>query len=224
MPKKELITVALVEEELFLRTTLAELIGHTGGYRVVLCTSWAAFAAEAEAIAAPRITLVGVGPEPEALVRAGGVLAGVKERWAGTHLLAITCACGRDLLTRTIVAGVRGYILRGTHSVRDLMQALVDLTTQGHSIPAEVVFEIAQLNAPSADDRSEESLSRMEKKVLDAVCAPDDPSWKTVAERLIKGVKTVGTHTAGLFAKLGFHDKATLKAWGRTRGYGAGRW
>ncbi len=223
MAKKELITVAVVEEEIFLRTALAELIGLMGGYRVVSATSPEGYAT-AEVTAEPRITVVGVGLGPGALLLAEGLLGRVKARWPGTCLLVMICACGRELLTRTMGAGVRGYILRGTHSVRDLLQALQDLVTRGHAVPAEVVVEIARLNGPSADDELEESLTRMEKKVLDGVCAQDDPSWKTVAKRLFKSEKTIGTHTATLFDKVGVHEKEKLKAWGRARGFGAGKW
>lgn len=223
MPKKELVTVAVVEEEIFLRTSLGELIGLMGGYRVVATTSYESFAT-AEVKVAPRITLVGVGAGAGALLLAEGLLTRVKARWPGTCLLVMTGTCGRELLTRTMGAGVRGYILRGSHSVLDLRQALEDLIVRGHSLPAEVVVEIANLNGPSGDDVLEASLTRTEKKVLDGVCTPDDPTWEAVAKRLFKSAKTIGTHTANLFDKLGVHDKEALKAWGRARGFGAGKW
>ena len=45
-----------------------------------------------------------------------------------------------------------------------------------------------------------------------------------VAKRLFKHPKTVGTHAAALFAALNMHVKEAVKAWGRARGYGLGKW
>jgi DNA-binding NarL/FixJ family response regulator len=224
MPKRADNTVLLVEEEPFLRSVLATLIGAQQGFRVVLATDPGSLPDAAQKIVPPRITVVGLGNEPVDTQRATGVLGWLRKQWPDTCILILTCACGRELLTHTVNMGVRGYIQRSTQTITDLLQALDDLLSKGHAIPTELVLEIARLNEPSADDLLEAQLTRMQKKVLEGVCAFDDPIWAVVAERLFKDVKTVGTHCAALYATLNVHDKEEVKAWGRRRGYGLGKW
>ncbi|MBL7951776.1 MAG: response regulator transcription factor [Flavobacteriales bacterium] len=219
------ITTVIVEEEALVLGLLERVVVQRGRFRVVLATGHGdAFAQAAAALPAPEVAVVGTAAGAGAADGAA-TIAWMKAHWPRTRVLAIvgerTAAC----VLRLVRAGACGLVCSRTASPVLLEQALDEVHAHGLYQPPDLLPILAAGEALASEHETLiASLSRMERKVLDAVCAPDHPQWKVVAERLYVSLATISTHSAALFRKLGVTNKTALVQKGRALGFGKGTW
>ena len=227
MPAKSRITVAVVEEEALVRDMLVEHIERTGRYHVVLAVAHVfhpdavgseAFTKVAEMTTAPRVAVVGTRG-------AAGTIAWMKEHWPATRVLAILCERKADALLGAVRAGACGYVCRLTSHAEEIDEALDEVIENGQYQPADLLSVLAESDATAAEhERILASLTRIERKVLDHVCAPDLPNWQQVADRMFRDLSTIHSHRAHLFEKMHVGDVKAVVITGRAMGFGNGQW
>ncbi|MBK7553452.1 MAG: response regulator transcription factor [Flavobacteriales bacterium] len=221
MPTKSLITVAVVEEEALVRCLLVEHIERLGRYRVVLAEAHgAAFTKVAEECSAPRLAVVGIrgasGPDS---------IAWIKDKWPNTRILAILCERKAVAVLGAVGAGACGLLCRLTNAVADVDEALDAVHAKGHYQPNDLLPILAEGSASTiADTAVLESLTRIEKKVLDLVCAPDLPKWEKVADTMCRSLATIESHRASIYRKMGVVEVKAAVLMGRAMGFGNGQW
>jgi DNA-binding NarL/FixJ family response regulator len=221
MPTKSLITVAVVEEEALVRGMLVEHIERLGRYRVVLSVGHgAAFTEVAEECSAPRLAVVGImgASVPD-------TIAWVKDNWPATRVLAILCERNADAVLGAVGAGACGLLCRLTNAAADVDDALDAVHAKGHYQPIDLLPMLAEGGATKTPHTTVlESLTRIEKKVLDLACAPDLPTWATVAKRMFRDLSTIESHRASIYRKMGVAGVKAAVLMGRAMGFGKGQW
>ena len=225
MPKDTRITLALLEEETLLRSVLAICIEHLVDYRLVLATGCDEDAQQAVAgLEPPTIALVGY--RPAGTNHPGTVmLACVRVHWPGTLVMALTGSFETALVQGAAQAGCTGIACRMTTGFEKLRAGLHQLYTSGSCFPPEAVRALAQPPPPESElDRIQRLLNDTQLRILDAACAPNEPTWKVVAERVNRTESCIEWNIPRMFAALGVKSKSGLVAMGRKNGFGQGRW
>ncbi len=221
MPTKSLVTVAVVEEEALVRCLLVEHIERLGRYRVVLAEGHGdAFTNLAAECSAPRLAVVGIrganGP---------GTIVWVKDNWPATRVLAILCERKADAVLGALGAGACGLLCRLTNAAADVDEALDEVHTKGHYQPNDLLPILAEGSVAEIPHATIlESLSSIEKKILDRVCAPDLPPWQTVADGMFRSLATIESHRASIYKKMGVQGVKAAVLMGRAMGFGNGQW
>lgn len=225
MPEDKPITLAILDEEVLFRSVLAICIEHLGEYRLVLTTGCDAAAQEALAGLEPP-TMALVGYRPAGTNHTGtDMMACVRQHWPDTLVMALTDSFETVLVQGAVQAGCTGFACRMSTGFEKLRADLHQLYTLSTCFPPEAVRALAQPPPPESElDRILRLLNDTQVRILDAACAPDEPTWKVVAERVLRTESCIEWNLPRMCAALGVKGKPGLVALGRKNGFGQGRW
>ncbi len=123
----------------------------------------------------------------------------VRERKLPVAVLMLTTYDAQQYVLAALRAGAKGYVLK-TATPDDLIQAIRTVASGGVYLDREVSSSV------KAVDFMPESLSPREREVL--LLAGRGLSSKEVASQLIISERTVQTHLASIYDKLGARNKA----------------
>lgn len=222
MPEDKPIELALLEDEAFERSLLAFGLEHIGGYSLVLRCGCDAAAQEAAArLEPPALAVVGYHPASP-LGRA--MLAWLHEHWQPTRVMALLNDLAVDAVQGAAQCGCHGFFCRATDDLDKLREGLHQLYINGSYVPPEVVRVLAQRPPAVAESELERVLNDTQLRILDAVCAPDEPTWDVVAERVFRSIGCIDGNRPTMCRLLGVKSKAGLVAMGRRNGFGQGRY
>lgn len=219
------ITLALLEDEELLRSMLAICIGHLSDYELVLSTGCDVNGHQAAGNMEPP-TMALVGYRTAGTNQIGtSLLMSVRERWPSTLIMVLTDNFETVNVQSAVQAGCTGFVCRLTTGFEKLRADLHQLYTSRTCYPPEVVRALAQPPPPESElDRILRLLNDTQLRILDAVCAPDEPTWKVVAERILRTESCIEWNLPRMCAALGVKSKPGLVALGRKNGFGQGRW
>jgi DNA-binding NarL/FixJ family response regulator len=225
MPENTPITLALLEDQDLLRTTLALCMEHWVGYRLVLARPFAKeHGEELSVMEQPAIALVGYTTDGSGH-GATDHLTRLRGQWPTTLLMLLTDRFDTHIVQSAVQAGCTGFACRLTTGFEQLKGAMQQLHTTGCCYPPEAVRALAQQTAVESElARIERLLNDTQLRILDAACAPDEPTWKVVAERVHRTESGIEWNVPRMFAVLGVKSKSGLVALGRKNGFGQGRW
>ncbi len=205
-----------------MRALLTKCLGELPGHLVVLSG-----AADVEtlrtAAEVPAPDLVLIGWWEGSAFPCGELLAAVKECWPAALVLALCPNFAPGLVQGAVRAGCQGLLCPHSSSFALVCEALHHLYTGGTWYPAEAVAALAQPPPPEGErERIERLCSHIQQRILNGVCAADEPTWVQVAERNHLSLCTVEWHYPRLYKLLRVKGKAGLVALGRRNGFGQG--
>lgn len=142
----------------------------------------------------------------------------VLKNWPEVKVLVLTSFNSWDKVYDALRAGASGYLLKDAKP-EELIAAIRAVTAGGSYFGAQVAHEL--LERVSQDKHVGESdlvepLTERELDVLKLIGR--GLSNNQIAKELILSIKTVKTHTANIFAKLGFNSRTQAAIYAMRRG------
>jgi DNA-binding NarL/FixJ family response regulator len=123
------------------------------------------------------------------------------------RILVLSMHAERQYAVRAVKAGASGYLTKDSASMQ-LVAAIRKVAGGGAFISAEVAEELARSAMPHAEGLPHAALSDREYQVFQLLVA--GKSVSDIAAELILSVKTVSTHKAHVFEKMGLANQAEL--------------
>jgi DNA-binding NarL/FixJ family response regulator len=123
------------------------------------------------------------------------------------RILVLSMHAEHQYAVRAIKAGASGYLTKDS-AARELVSALRKVAAGGAIISAEVAEQLAHSAMPHAEGPPHASLSDREYQVFELLVA--GTSVSDIAAKLNLSVKTVSTHKARIFEKMGLANQAEL--------------
>lgn len=142
----------------------------------------------------------------------------VLKSWPEIKVLVLTSFNNWDKVYDALRAGASGYLLKDAKP-EELIAAIRAVTAGGNYFGPQVAQEL--LERVSHDKHVEESglLEPLTDRELDVLkLIGRGLSNNQIAEELILSIKTVKTHTANIFAKLGFNSRTQAAIYAIRRG------
>jgi DNA-binding NarL/FixJ family response regulator len=224
------ISVAIVEDDQRLRTTLEQVLGEAEGCRLV-----GAFATVADAVQgipwlAPDVILMDIN-----LPDGTGVdcVAALAPQLPQTQILMLTAYQDPDTTFRAITAGARGYLVKPVKAAR-LVEAIREIREGGvpmsRTIARKVIEAFSRMNAgsraaapaqPASTAEDDVSLTPREQQVLELLVA--GCSYKEAASQLGISTSTVGVYVARIYEKLHVSSRREIVAWSKAANTGSRR-
>jgi DNA-binding NarL/FixJ family response regulator len=197
------ITVAIVEDDAGVRTTLASLIGRADGFR---CASLCASAEEA-VLALPRVRpdVVLVDIKLPGMNGVEGVRR-LKALLPETQFIMLTVYQDNDLIFEALAAGATGYLLKRTRHPQ-LIASIRDVHAGGSPMSSEIARKVVQSfrQTPSSPWPEGETLTPREGEVLELLAKGH--RYKEIADTLHVSYDTVHSHVRKIYEKLQVHTR-----------------
>jgi DNA-binding NarL/FixJ family response regulator len=202
-----MIRVALVDDQVIVRTGLARILSPVDGFEVVAEYADGQAAVERLAEVHPDVVLMDIR-----MPRLDGIAATARLRGTapGIPVLVLTTFGEDDVLWGAIEAGAAGFVLKDS-SAEDLIAAVRAVAGGGAWFDAAVTPRLLEryrrVVAPATRDAARlELLTDREHDVLRLMAR--GATNAEIAARLFVAEATVKTHVGSIFAKLGVRDRA----------------
>lgn len=206
-PLSEKVRVAFVEDDAALRTTHARWVDHTDGLTCVgeygtVESALSGLKRWPAEVLVLDLSLPG-GDGVDFLKRRDARLARVK-------VLVLTIHDDADRIFRALLAGASGYLAKPVHPL-ELVEAIRDLHAGGSPMSPGVARRVIDwLHLEGRKQQELESLTAREREVLELIA--QGLTNPAIAERLIIGVRTVGTHVRHIYEKLQVNTRSAAAA------------
>jgi DNA-binding NarL/FixJ family response regulator len=192
-----MITVAIVEDNETVRSTMRELIDATPKLR---CGG--AYATAKEAMAEiprlrPDVVLMDIHLPGESGI---ACTARLKARLPELQVMILTVYKDIELIFQALKAGASGYLLKRAPA-EEVLRAIVDVHSGGAPMTSEIARLVVQSFRPTATTGIEsQGLSPRELEILALLC--DGLTNKEIAVKLGISAETVRTHLGHIYEKL----------------------
>jgi len=199
----DVISVAIIEDQLDIREGLAALMDDTAGFR---CAG--RFRSMEQAIAGikhdlPDVALVDIGLPGMSGIEGLRIL---RDRHPSMPLLVLTVYEDDERIFDALCAGATGYLLKNTPSAR-LLQSLQEALAGGAPMSPEVAHRVVELfrrvRPPASADYD---LTPHETRVLKLLV--EGYTYKNAAARIGVSVNTIAFHIKRIYEKLQVHSKS----------------
>jgi DNA-binding NarL/FixJ family response regulator len=208
-PGKEVIKVALIEDQQVLREGLSFLIDGTEGFR---CTgSYGSIEQAFNKINddLPQVVFVDIGLPGMSGIEGIRLL---KDRWPELLCITLTVYEDDEKIFDALCAGASGYLLKRTPPAR-LVESLKEVVSGGAPMSPEVASRVVSLFKNIRPPvQADHQLTPHELRLLKMLV--EGHSYKTAAAELGSSINTIGTHMQSIYRKLQVHSKseAVVKA------------
>jgi DNA-binding NarL/FixJ family response regulator len=206
------IKVAIVEDNLYLREGLMQLINGTQGYRCV-----GAFADATDIIhnikrVAPQVILMDI----DLPSKMDGIDATfqIKEVFPDIFIIIQTVFEDKTKIFQAIKAGASGYLLKNTPPAK-LLEAIQDVVSGGSPMTPSIAYKalemFRQANIPSPHNKKTPLISQLterQNEILESIVK--GKSYKMIAEELFISVDTVKFHVKNIYEILQIHSRFEL--------------
>ena len=203
------ISVAIVEDDDDMRTTLQRLIENTEGFSCIGAFENCEDALSPIEVESPDVILMDIN-----LPGMSGIdgVHRIKLFDPDANILMLTVYQDDDNIFRSICAGASGYLLKRTP--KDiLLNAIREVYAGGAPMNAGIARRVMELFRKTAVPvREESNLTQREIEILQALV--DGCSYKMIADRHAISIETVRNHIKHIYEKLHVHSKseAVVKA------------
>ena len=201
------ITVAIVEDDSRIRTSLEEILGDDDGLECVAACGSAEEALELLPGLSPKVVLMDVNLPGMDGVECVKLLS---TRLEGSQIIMLTVREDSEIIFKSLAAGASGYLLKPPRA-DDLVSAVRDVFGGGAPMTASIARRVVQSfnqAAPSAKDGEE--LTKREQEVLDRLVK--GYTYKETAADLGISYSTVQSHIEKIYKKLHVHSCAQAVA------------
>ncbi|MFC9972699.1 response regulator [Spirillospora sp. NPDC127200] len=206
------ITVVIADDNPVVRSGLVSVLEATGEIRVVGEAGNGGEAVELVQRHKPDLVLLDVR-----MPRVDGIAA-VQRIGRTSRVLMLTYTDDPDAIRAAIRHGASGYLLYGSFSSEELVEAIFSSVREQHNplSPAAVNVLMSTVREPSAPEgasreaRARFGLSPREAEVMDLIS--QGKANREIAAELFLTEKTVKNHVNRVFAKLGVENRAAAIA------------
>jgi DNA-binding NarL/FixJ family response regulator len=213
------IRVAIVEDNLYLREGLMQLINGTQGYKCV-----GAFADATDILhnikrVEPQVVLMDI----DLPSKMDGVDATfqIKETFPAIFIIIQTVFEDKTKIFQAIKAGASGYLLKNTPPAK-LLEAIQDVVSGGSPMTPSIAYKalemFRQANIPTPQDKKPPSpkgvlgtvsqLTERQNEILESIVK--GKSYKMIAEELFISVDTVKFHVKNIYEIMQVHSRFEL--------------
>ena len=135
------------------------------------------------------------------------VVEAIRKTGATTKFLALSVSAERADVVRMLQAGVDGYLLKSTlgDQLADLVQETLD---GGRPVSPQIAGYMLDIDDAVEETREIENLTPRERDVVQYIAR--GYSYRKAADALFVSVKTLETHMAHIFDKLGVASRYEL--------------
>lgn len=191
------IKIAIVEDDVRVRSSMARLIDSTEGFCCVSQHPTAENALQELKITKPDVVLMDIN-----LPGMNGVecVRQLKEMLPETQVMMLTVYENTNIIFSALTAGASGYLLKKTPP-EELIEAIRDIHGGGSPMSSHIARKVVASFQQVANPVHEyEKLSLREQEVLE--CLANGFLYREIAERLKISYTTVHTHIRHIYEKL----------------------
>jgi DNA-binding NarL/FixJ family response regulator len=191
------IKIAIVEDDVRVRGTLARLIDSTEGFHCVSQHPSAENALTELPVTRPEVVLMDIN-----LPGMNGVecVRRLKELLPASQVMMLTVYENTNIIFSALAAGASGYLLKKS-SPEQLIEAIREVHNGGSPMTSHIARKVVASFQQVADPVHEyEKLSLREQEVID--CLAKGYLCREIAERLTISCNTVNTHVRHIYEKL----------------------
>lgn len=200
------ISIAIVEDDVRLRTAMERLIARQKGMVFVGSHGDAEEAVELLPVSKPDVVLMDIN-----LPGMSGVecVRSLKPKLPATQILMLTVYEDTDTVFGALSAGASGYLLKRARP-QELLKAIEELNQGGSPMSGHIARKVVQSFHPGgkSDSNGDERLSPREEQVLK--CLASGYQYKEIAEELTISTETVRTYIRRIYEKL--HARSAAEA------------
>jgi DNA-binding NarL/FixJ family response regulator len=201
------ITVWVVEDDEFFRSTIATLLEETPGF-----TCNGMYGTAEEAIRAlqggdvPEVVLMDIG-----LPGMDGIEAvkQVKAISPATDVIILTIKEGDQEVFNAICAGADGYLLKNL-TPEEIIQALNEVLRGGAPMNAQIARKVLTMFTKFVTPETDYGLSARERTILKLLT--EGLTKRQIAEKLFLAPTTIETHSKNIYSKLQVHSRSEAVA------------
>ncbi len=192
-----MITVAIVEDDAVIRSSLVRLVGDTPGFRCVGACATGEEALRRLPEFNPKVVIMDVH-----LPQMSGIecTRRLKALLPATQVLILTVYEDGEHIFRALKAGASGYLLKRSET-EEVLHALKDVAEGGAPMTSQIARKVVQsFREESRDEASEVRLTEREQEILSMLSK--GYANKEIADKLTISVPTVRTHLRHIYEKL----------------------
>ena len=203
-------SVAIYEDNIFLRNSIAELIKSSPLFKLVGDFENCDHVSLDMETLKPEVVLMDIE-----MAGTNGMegLRIIKKKFPGIHVIMLTVFEDNDHIFEAICAGASGYLLKKT-SPEKIPEAITDVLNGGAPMTSSIAKKVLHL-FPKTASRNEEidKLAPRELEVLNLLVSGH--SYKMIAEKCNITLETVRSHIKRIYEKLQVHSatEAAAKAY-----------
>lgn len=208
MIEQEKRTVWIVEDDLFFRESLVDLINEEEGLHLAFVAGSIEEAFEAfDKQQAPDIILEDIGLPGMSGIEA---ISHYKEKYPQALIIMLTIFDDDERVFEALKAGADGYLLKRTPGDQ-ILKGIQDVFEGGAPISPAIAKKMMQmLVKPHASKNKETILTKRETTILEHLVKGE--TIDQIGEVLFISRHTVDTHTKNIYRKLQVHNRSTLTA------------
>jgi DNA-binding NarL/FixJ family response regulator len=201
------ISLWIVEDDEFFRTTICSLLSETSGFE---CKG--SFSSVEEALGAlkdeyaPEVVLMDIG-----LPGMSGI-EGVKRIKAispATDIIILTIKEGDQEVFDAICAGANGYLLKNS-TPEEIIDAVKEVVGGGAPMNAQIARKVLTMFTKFSVPEADYGLTTREKEILKLLI--DGLTKKQIADRLFLAYYTIDTHMKNIYEKMQVHSRSEAVA------------
>jgi len=207
LPQTEVVRVAIVEDDDWLRGNLKQEIGQTPGFKVLQTFSTAESALAGIPGLKPDVVLMDIN-----LPGMNGIecLRQLKAICPDPQILMLTVYEESEQIFNSLLAGASGYLLKRTPTPQ-LIDSIRQVRVGGSPMTANIARKVVQYFNRMGDRATEcDRLSRREREVLELLALGD--AYKQIADKLEVSLETVRMNVKHLYTKLHVHSRGEAVA------------
>ncbi len=203
----ETITLWVVDDDNFFRSTLATMLNETPGFS---CTGVFGTAEEAVRVLRngdiPEVVLMDIG-----MPGMDGIEATrqVKSISPATDVIILTIKEGDQEVFNAICAGADGYLLKSL-TQEEIIQAVNEVLRGGAPMNAQIARKVLTMFSKFVTPESDYGLSARERTILKLLT--EGLTKKQIAEKLFLAPATIETHSKNIYSKLQVHSRSEAVA------------
>ena len=203
----DLVTVAIVEDDAGLRSSLIRMLALTGEFRCVGQFPTAETALERIPDLRPKVVLMDIN-----LPGIDGVecVRRLSQEAPSSHILMLTVYKDTVSIFRALAAGAVGYLLKPVRSA-ELLQAVKDAAAGGAPMTSNIArLVVESFRAGPSSDSEMEQLTEREAEVLKLLAS--GYLYKEIADLMKVSYSTVRTHIERIYEKLHVQSRSQAVA------------
>lgn len=197
------IHVWVVEDNAFLRDTVAELLDRSPGMGCALAAGTCEEALDAlRRGKVPQVVLMDLGLPGMTGIEGIGRIKAISPASA---IVVLTVHEDDDRVFEAICAGASGYLLKPA-SAEEIVQAVATAVRGASPMNAFIARKVLTMFTRNARPRADHGLTDREREILQLLI--EERSQKQIAQALTLSPHTVDTHLRNIYAKLHVHSRS----------------